>query len=208
MERMLITPSLLNAFSYYMGFEGETTEDEDGNAITAAQKEAKVRAEFIQTLTREKSEANENMLAGIAFEDAIVSYCKGGAAESSVVQEIGDSVKGAMFQVVMQRPLDGYLLYAKADAVKLDTIYDFKRSKSYDLGKYSDSMQHRIELFCSGMPKFSYIISDGRGWWAEDYANHPGIEAEIRHSIRNFAGYLEGDREARNLFYDLWRAKN
>jgi hypothetical protein len=103
--------------------------------------------------------------------------------------------------------LDGFLLYGKTDVIKRDTVYDLKRSKSYEVGKYQKSAQHRIYLYCSKLPRFSYLISDDRSWWAEDYFNHDGIEGEIRQAIRQFIGYLENDPEARALYYDKWKAK-
>lgn len=206
MSQWLITPSLLNSFDYYFSFEGEPS-GEGEDFVSAEQKEAEVRREFLQTLSREKSPPNESMQAGIDFENKVRAYCDGLCLEvTPVIREIGDIVKGGGWQVTMKKPMGDYLLYAKADNVFRDTIYDLKRSNSYEVGKYQKSMQHRIEFYCSGMPKFSYLVTDDRAWWREDYANHDGIGLEIAASIQKFTGYLRHDPEARELYYGKWAA--
>lgn len=205
----LITPSLLNNFAYYLSFEGETTEDEGGIVITAEEKEAKQRAEFLTMLRREKTPNTEDQQRGLDFEAQIQEHCEGAPDNDPVIQEIGAIVKGGMWQQSMKLEFGEFLLYARADVIKRDTIYDIKRPRSggnYEPGKYAQSAQHRIEFLCSGMPKFSYIISDGRNWWREDYFNHAGIEQEIRAMIREFTGYLENDPEAKALYYSNWQA--
>ena len=201
----LITPTLLNAFDYYFNFVGEASGD-DEEYVSAEEKEAKVRQEFLQTLRREKTERTEAMQKGIDFEERVITCCNSHDDESPIVREIADIVSGGHWQAVRKRELDGYLLYARADVIKRDTIYDIKRTSSYDLGKYQKSMQHRIEFFCTGIPNFSYLISDERSWWREDYSNHAGIENEIREAIRNFTGYLENDPAAKELYYGKWKA--
>lgn len=202
----LITPTLLNAFDYYVNFEGKPTEAEDGTIITAEEKEASVREEFLNTLAREKFPPTPAMQEGVDFENRVHAYCQGAPDDSEQVREIGDIVKGGLWQQPVKRPLDDFMLYARADVIKRDTIYDIKRPKSYEVGKYQQSTQHRIELWCTGMPKFSYLLSDGRGWWREDYFNHTGTEQEIRHAIWRFTGYLEHDPEAKKLYYGKWKA--
>jgi hypothetical protein len=197
----LITPSLLNSFSYYFRYEPE-----DSEGITAEEKEAEARREFLQSLSREKGAPTEAMQRGIDFEDRVFAYCNGHEDESEPVREIGELCRGGMWQVSVKRRLDEFLLYARADVIKRDTAYDIKCSKSYELGKYQGSMQHRIELFCTGLPRFSYLISDERSWWREDYFNHPGIEQELREALYNFTGYLRNDAEAKALYYSKWIA--
>lgn len=202
----LITPTLLNSFAYYFGYEAEAS-GEDEEYVSAEQKEAKARAEFLSTLRREQFEKSEAMLAGIAFEDRVRAYCNGAPDDSPVVQEIGDICKGGVWQQSVKRVLDGqYLLYGKLDVMKRDTIIDIKRTKSYELGKYQSSLQHRIYFYCTGLPNFRYLVSDERSWWSEDYFNHTGIEQEIRDAIRKLIGYLEHDPEAKAIFYDKWKA--
>lgn len=186
----LITPSLLNSFAYYMAYDGED--------------EISSRADFLRTLSREKSAPTEAMQRGIDFENRVFAYCNGTPDDNETVKAIGDIVKGGMWQQAVKMTYGEYLLYARADVIKRDTIYDIKCSKVYDLGKYYNSAQHKIELFVTGMPKFSYLISDERNWFREDYFNHDGLELEIRHMLREFTGYLGHDSHASQLFHERW----
>jgi hypothetical protein len=199
----LITPTLLNAFHYYRDFEANPEKE-----VPEAQQEADSRADFLRTLSREKFKPNENMLKGIHFENKIHAYCNGEIAEpDAVTKEIGDICKGGIWQQAIHKQLDNFLLYGKADVIKRDTIYDIKRTSSYDVGKFSESPQHRIYLYCTALPIFSYLASNEREWWPEIYHNHDGIEDELRAMISEFTGYLNNDAEAKELFYSRWESK-
>jgi hypothetical protein len=198
----LVSPTLLNSWQYYVSLDPE-----DSEAVTADEKEAQARAEFLAMLGKEPFERSEAMQLGIDFEDAIAAYCRGAENDNLCVREIGDIVKGGLWQQTVKAELDGFLLYGRMDVIKRDTIYDIKRTKSYDIGKYQKSAQHRIYLYCSKMPKFSYLVSDERSVWREDYYNHAGIKGEIQDMIRQFTGYLENDPEAKQRYYDLWKSK-
>lgn len=200
---MLITPSLLNSFSYYFSYQPEASGEGD-EFVSAEEKEADVRADFLRTLSREKSAPNESMQKGIDFETDVLAYCNGDETESGPIREIGELCKGGMWQQAVKKELDGYLLYGKTDVIKRDTVIDVKYTASYDVGKFLSSQQHRIYLYCTGLPKASYLISNGRDWWREDYFNHGGIEQEIRDAIRHFTGHLENDPEAKALYYSKW----
>lgn len=197
---MLVTPSLLNSFRYYFDCEN----DEDGA----------VRADFLRTLTREKSEPNEAMQKGIDFENTIKIYCErrdicnedGISQVTDAISAIGEICKNGLWQQAVKSEFGDYLLYGKTDVIKRDTIIDIKRTENYDIGKYQPSMQHRIYLYCTKLPKFSYLISNERDWWREDYFYHDGIEQEIKDAIHEFIGYLENDAEAKALFYDKWKS--
>lgn len=197
---MLITPSLLSSFAYYLTYDGEEQEAQ--------------RSEFLRMLRRERSEPNEAMQKGIDFENVIKIYCDRGdvcnedgiSQVSDVVSSIGEICKGGIWQQAVKTELDGYLLYGKTDVIKRDTIIDIKRTDSYDIGKYQLSMQHRIYLYCTKLPRFSCLISNERDWWREDYFNHERVEQEIRDAIREFTGYLENDPEAKTIYYDKWKS--
>lgn len=202
----LITPSLLNSFAYYLTYETELTIADGENNVTIEQKEAAVREEFLNTLRRVRTAPTESMQKGIDLEDRIRAYCDGAQEDDRVIIEIGNTVKGGGWQQVVKRELDGFLLYGKVDVMKTDTLHDIKFTGSYDLGKFQKSAQHRIYFYCSGLPKFSYHVTDGRYVWREDYANHAGIEHEIRTLIREFTGYLENDSYAKELYYANWKS--
>jgi hypothetical protein len=64
-----------------------------------------------------------------------------------------------------------------------------------------------IYLYCSGLPNFSYLISDGKDWWREDYYNNEQVEDQIKSKIADFMSYLENDLEAKEMFINKWESK-
>lgn len=214
MTRYLITPTLLNSFQYYIQDEYKSPADS--------------RADFLKTLSREKFEPNDAMQKGIDFEDKICELDKMLKANWSVfalnfvfseeteeykscLKNIAEIVKGGLWQQTVKKDLtvgnQEFLLYGKCDVIKRDTIYDIKFTSNYEVGKFLDSAQHLIYLYCLDLPKFQYLISDGEEYWVEDYHNHAGIEDEIKSKISDFMGYLENDKEAKEMFLTKWESK-
>lgn len=199
MQKFLITSSLLNSYSYYIGDDYKSP--------------AESRADFLKTLSRERFEPNESMLKGIAFENRVSEFC--GSIITSIAfeydkpaEELAQIVKGGLWQQSVKKDLkignQDFLLYGRTDVIKRDTIYDIKFTSNYELGKFLDSSQHLIYLYCSGLPNFSYLISDGKDWWREDYHNHAGVEDEIKSKVSEFLDYLENDKEAKEMFLTKW----
>jgi hypothetical protein len=205
MNKYLITPSLINSFQYYIQDDFKSPADS--------------RADFLKTLSREKFEPNEAMQKGLNFENNIKQICDENLFNcqeviDSILQhelEIADIVKGGLWQQSVKKELkidnQEFLLYGRADVIKRDTIYDIKFTSNYELGKFLDSSQHLIYLYCSDLPNFSYLISDGKDWWKEDYHNHAGVEDEIKSKVSCFLDYLEQDKEAKEIFLIRWGSK-
>jgi len=206
MTKYLITPSLLNSYAYYIQDEWKSPQDS--------------RADFLKTLSREKFEPNEAMQKGIDFEEAVNFYsqdrsnlskevCK--LACSNTILDLANIVKSGLWQETCKKEIKvgnkEFLLYGRMDVVKRDTIYDIKFTSNYELGKFLDSSQHLIYLYCTGLPNFQYLVSDGKDYWAEDYANYEGIESEIKSRISDFMIYLENDKEAKEMFLTKWESK-
>ncbi len=210
MTRYLITPTLLNKFQYYIQDEYKSPADS--------------RADFLKTLSREKFEPNEDMAKGLKFEKDIELNCKkmsdngeefsllvdGYTKYERIVQNLSNIVLGGLWQQSCKKDLrvgnQEFLLYGKCDVVKRDTIYDIKFISNYELGKFIDSSQHLIYLYCLDLPKFQYLVSDGNDYWVEDYYNHAGIENEIKSKISDFMGYLENDQEAKQIYFSKWES--
>ena len=204
MTKLLITPTLLNSFQYYIQDEYKSPADS--------------RADFLRTLSRERFEPNEAMQRGIDFENEIKTIAdkfielkiEDYEAKSNLFK-IADIVKGGLWQQTCKKDLtignQEFLLYGKCDVVKRDTIYDIKFTSNYELGKFLDSAQHLIYLYCLDLPKFQYLVSDGEEYWVEDYHNHAGIEDEIKSKISDFLSYLENDKEAKEMFFTKWGSK-
>jgi len=212
MSKYLITPTLINAYQYYINDEFKSPADS--------------RADFLKTLSKEKFKPSEVMQKGIELEDTIKeisssdfahrSFCDS-LPEDNIEQRditmliLVDTVKGGLWQQTCKKELkignQEFLLYGKMDVIKRDTIYDIKFTSNYELGKFLDSSQHLIYLYCTGLPKFQYLISDGENYWIEDYYNHANIENEIKSKISDFLGYLENDKEAKEMFETKWISK-
>lgn len=214
MNKYLITPSLLSSYAYYIQDEWKSPADS--------------RADFLKTLSREKFEPNESMKKGICFEDHISLACVdkypylswvGDEGEDDekrstydgIIHEVSSIVKGGLWQQSVKKELkignQEFLLYGRTDVIKRDTIYDIKFNSNYELGKFLDSSQHLIYLYCSGLPNFSYLISDGKDWWREDYHNHAGVEDEIKSKVSDFLSYLENDKKAKEMFLTKWGSR-
>jgi len=127
------------------------------------------------------------------------------------IEEVGRIVRGSIWQQTVKKDLtvgnQEFLLYGRTDVIKRNTIYDIKFTSNYELGKFLDSSQHLIYLYCSGLPNFSYLISDGKDWWREDYHNHARIEDEIKSKVSEFLAYLEKDKEDKEMFFSKWKSK-
>lgn len=202
MTKYLLTPSLLNSYQYYINDEWKSPADS--------------RADFLKTLSREKFEPNEAMTKGISFENDIFNICNDGFPNLDnqeswdLKHKIAFIVDGGLWQESVKKDIavgnQEFLLYGRTDVIKRDTIYDIKYTRKYELGKFLDSSQHLIYLYCSGLPKFKYLVSDGKDYWIEDYLNHNGIESEIKSKISDFMGYLDNDKEAKDLFFSKWQS--
>ena len=62
-------------------------------------------------------------------------------------------------------------------------------------------------MFCSGLDKFKYLVSDLKSYWIEEYVKQSNIEAKLRSEVMQFLDYLDRDKEANELFYTKWKAK-
>ena len=205
MFKYLITPSVLNSYQYYINDEFKSPADS--------------RADFLKTLSREKFEPNEAMQKGIDFEGHInqltnnlpSTFNDKNKEYISCVIDIANIVNGGLWQQTCKKELQvgnkEFLLYGKMDVIKRDTVYDIKFTGNYEIGKFLNSAQHLIYLYCTGLPKFQYLISDGKDYWIEDYHNHIDIENEIKSKISDFLGYLENDKEAKEMFETKWESK-
>jgi hypothetical protein len=194
----LITPTLLNGWQYYLQYDGEDP--------------AKNREEFLNLLAKKKFEKTEAMQKGIEFETAIAAQGNGidyeGDSFDPAVIKMLSSICGrekGLWQIKLQKDLGEDLLYGVCDVIHQNTIYDIKYTQNYDTGKFYASMQHRIYLHCTGLPRFAYLVSNGKEFWEEDYFYNKKMEDEIRECIYNFKSYLKTDETAQQLFEQNWK---
>lgn len=194
-----ITPSLHSSVYWFLRIDNKSTQ------------------ELMETLAKVPTPPNEAMQAGIKFEDDVFAYCEGGDlieddSYSSCVKEVGDIVRGGIWQESLFAPvsigLDDYMLFGKSDVIKENWIYDIKFSKSYDVGKYNDSIQHLVYMYASGIENFAYLVSNGRDVWREDYHWNNQSEQTLKVQIANLVEFLKSEPDFWNLFVNHWNWKN
>lgn len=199
MNKYLITPTLLNSYWYYVN--------------SSYKSDNELRGDFLKKLSREKFEPTESMIKGNEFERMIRHNSDIDESYKDVVAEIGNIVDGGMWQLKCSSDFNvpninySFFLYGRMDVVKKNYVYDIKYASNYEVGKFSESAQHLIYLYCTGLPNFSYLISDGKNFWKEDYFNHTNIKNEISSRIVDFMTYLENDNEAKNIYFKKWSSK-
>lgn len=133
---------------------------------------------------------------------------------SDCVHEVAEIVKGGDWQDTVYEEL--YLpamdikiqFKGRTDVIKLDTIHDIKFVKNYEIGKYSGSIQHLIYMYCTGLEKFQYVISDGKAVYVESYFSDNTteiLESKLGCMITEFLMYLQNTEfEGRNLM-DIYK---
>ncbi len=191
-DSWLVTPSLYSAYYWYAIREYGTTED------------------FLKVLRKEKTPPTESMLAGIEFEDKIRAVCEGRytAAQGSDVEEIANLVKDGFWQERIKKELDGNLLYGIADVITPYMIYDIKFSNKYDFGKYDYSIQHLLYMYCTGIPHFKYLISDGKEVYIEEHSWSDTSLDTLKSRIFEMLSFIAGNKEFKEAFESNWRVKN
>lgn len=156
-----ITPSLYKAFTAYC--EGRSPIDD-----------------FLRVLAKAPSKPTLEMQDGINFENAVYESMKTGeTSKDARISEAAERCKGGYIQVKCEKTLfDDTLVYGVADVVlpDQDKIIDIKRTGSYSLGKYENSIQHLVYMYALGLNNFEYLIADKTSVYTEYY--HWGTIAE------------------------------
>lgn len=154
--------------------------------------------DIMPLLRRDEIETNQAMQNGIDFENAIIR---------GEVPELIELVNDGLYQEKLYKQMGDYLLFGFADLIKGLTIYDFKFVKNYEIGKYRESVQHLLYMYCADMNKFQYIIGtkDGSIYY-EDYARD---DEKLRIVVNQFDKWLDttGNREIYTKNYSISRVK-
>ena len=192
-------PTLLDAFSWYKRSESETA-----------------LQEFLDKVNRVKTPATDPQLRGIAFNDVVDMAIKGKeyATEDAIVMchdmpvpfeivdEFAQLFSGAALQVFADCRLsvgeNQVKIYGYMDALKGNTIGEFKTTAKYEFPKYLHNWQHPAYLQClkdNGIRRFVYLITDFKSVYREDY--HWTIEGEnnLKGICAELIEFLEAKRE-------------
>lgn len=186
MRKYLITPSLLNSWKYAISLENEYGNLED----------------FKKVLSKEPIEETEAIKLGFQFEDFMIKNY--------------EPTMNGCYQVKLSKNITTntgeYVLYGRLDCLKAGTIYDYKHTSSYDVGKFYGSYQTLIYFeLCPEASEFVYLIcnnyKDGKKFedinlYRENYLRDSLENIDINQEIDNFINWLKV-----NGLYDLYCEK-
>lgn len=130
--------------------------------------------ELLDLIDKKPIETTPLMQQGIDFEDEVSRVCYDGvASKDEVANEVAGIVNGCLWQEKIRTEVtsgnDKILIYGRIDCLKRDWVYDIKCVKSYDLGKYFDSIQHLAYMKATGLEKFKYLVKCGKNLYTEEY---------------------------------------
>jgi len=190
-----LSPTLLDSFDYYLSIEDEEQSQQK-------------RQELIDYLNGKKV-VSEAMQKGVDFENNVVLCNMGEKIDCEderyfdCVHEIAGIVDGSVYQWHIEREFEGVLIHGYADFINRNRVFDVKTTANYEVGKYRNRMQHRIYLAClrqERIDNFTYLITDFRNVYKEDYFWMPEYENELRTSIGLFFEYLSNDVEMKQAY--------
>lgn len=137
---------------------------------------------FYDMLYRKETEPNQAMQDGIDFENRAIK---------GEIEELKPYIDGALYQPFVCKECEGYMLLGFCDLVNKDTIYDLKFVSNYEIGKYNDSVQHLIYLYCTDMNNFEYIIGCGKNDLALYFEKQPRNDEKLKSVIKQFISWLK-----------------
>lgn len=90
-------------------------------------------------------------------------------------------------------------VYGFVDFLIKDRAVDNKTTGKYSYAKFQDSMQHRCYLNCLrdnglNIDKFSYLVTDFKDWYIEDYHYNERMYYEMRDNIIDFIDFININR--------------
>lgn len=180
-------PTLLDAYKWYASNESEDAEQELIDKINrvpflsdAADKGTWFN-ELIDIALKGKQRFKEQYLSGVALE--ICEFLDGSVSQM-LVSTVFD-VDGVCVEVY------GYL-----DYLKQDIVIDLKTTKSYDLGKYKNSMQRHfypVALIDSGneISRFVFAATDFQNLYLEPFpVNYEESKKEVIETCRQLIQFI------------------
>ena len=194
MNKYLITPTLYNSWYYYMKSE-QTLED------------------FLKILSKEPFEKTEAILKGLNFEEAIYEIDTVGLtnkvdkSELECAKEIANIINNGYWQQSASKKIENFVLYGKADVIKGNHIYDIKRVSSYELGKYEDSIQHKLYMEIFDISNFTYLICDGNNIYKEYYSRKNDNLDDILSKVKEMLNWFIQTPQLFSVFDDNWQSK-
>lgn len=189
-KKYLITPSLLNSWKYAISQDNDYGNLED----------------FKKVLSREPIEETEAIKTGYQYEDFMIKNY--------------EPTKNGCYQVKLSKNITtetgDYVLYGRLDCLKAGTIYDYKYTDSYDVGKFYGSYQTLIYFeLCPEANDFEYLVCnnykegkslDELNLYHENYTRNSLKEINIAREIDNFISWLDTNKLL-DLYHEKWESK-
>lgn len=215
MKPLLVTPSLLDSWNWFMQNESDTARDE-----------------FIGVMKRIRSPDNPAMMDGRAFEARVRIACDPMHTEwmtdndrydldqtsrmedddecKACIAELADRLRGGVWQIALSRTerIDGieFVKYGRIDVLKYG-IVDIKYSHTFESGKYLDKAQTKMYLdLAPAAPWMQYAVCDGKVIYYGDKFLREDV-APINEDIRNFWNWIQNDKELFDLYVENWQSK-
>lgn len=215
MKPLLITPSLLDSWDWYMQNESDTARDE-----------------FVGVMKRICSPDNPDMMNGRAFEarvriasdpmhtDWITDNDRYDLDQTSkhedddeylaCVYELANHLRGGVWQIALSRTENiggiDFVKYGRIDVLKYGII-DVKYSHTFESGKYLGKAQTKLYLDLAPLaPWIQYAVCDGKVIYYGDKFLREDAEP-INVDIRNFWNWLQSDKELFDLYVNNWQSK-
>ncbi len=174
------------------------------------------------SLAREFTETPETK-AGNDFESYVYANANVPDLEamntSDNFKKVCRRVRGMNYQQNVKRfvKINGmeYILFCRIDALAPNDIVDIKTTSNYrGATSYLSKWQHRMYPYCTGIPNFTYLVSE----WEQgsltkikevheiDYVvdSFDLIGQEITQQITDFISFIESDSEMERLYYTVY----
>lgn len=215
MKPLLITPSLLDSWDWYIQNESDNARDE-----------------FIGVMKRERLPDNDAMMQGRAFESRVRIACdpmnlewltdndkydleqtrnkRSDEEYTDCVNELASFLKGGVWQIALSKTetINGveFVKYGRGDVIKYG-IVDVKFSQTFESGKYLGKAQTKMYLdLAPQAPWMQYTVCDGKVIYYGDKFLREDV-APINQDIGNFWNWLQNDKDLLNLYTENWQSK-
>ena len=215
MKPLLVTPSLLDSWDWYMQNEADNARDE-----------------FVGVMNRTRSPDNDAMMHGRAFETRVRMACdpfntdwitENDKADifntkhkcddeeyMACVSELANFLRDGVWQIALSKTetIGGieFVKYGRVDVIKYGII-DVKYSQTFESGKYLGKAQTKMYLdLAPQAPWMQYTVCDGKVIYYGDKFLREDV-APINQDIGNFWNWLQNDKELLFLYLNNWQSK-
>lgn len=156
----------------------------------------------------------KRMRQGIEYENLINARLKSGELytepeievgpykfQTATINQIISELQGSIKQVYCQTEIENFMVYGYADFVLMDRIIDTKKVGNYDLGKFTNGIQHHLYPLCltdmgNQINYFEYWGIAGDDLLKEQYKfDYAESRAIVLNECRELEWFIETNRD-------------